>query len=1014
MTPWALAIHRWQFTLVVGLLLAALGFQALSVIPKQEDPSFPIPLTTIVVVYPGADPVDLERLVVDPIEDAVAEIDDVQELRSTTESGLAVIRVQFDWSTDPDDKHDEVVREVNALRGDLPEGIRDIDFRKANPAYANILQAAIVAPALDPLSLKRLAKDLEQSLESIPGIRAAEIRGVPEPEIRVAVDLPRLSALGIPLDTLANAISSEGANIPGGAVDAGERRYSLKTTGDFATIDEIRDTVIATRAARPLRLADVAEVRWDTEEPLEAARYDGVRAAFVVASMKDGYSLFAVQEQVEARLAGFRAQLPVGAQLAVGFRQADSVAGRLGSLATDFAIALGLVCLTLLPLGLRAAGIVMLAIPLSLALGVAGIHALGFSLNQISIAGFVVALGLLVDDAIVVVENISRRLRDGESRLDAAIRGTGEIAPAVLGCTIVLLLSFLPLMNLPEGPGKFTRGLPVTIVLTVAASLIVALTLVPFLASRALPADEDPHGNRLLQALQQGIRRFYAPVMDLALRWPRRTLLLAGTTALSSLLLVPLLGFELFPVADKPMVLVRIQSPEGASLQATDRALREVERIVGESPAVTSRMASLGRGNPQVYYNEFPTETSTQVAEVLVTFEPKAGRDVPALLAAWRERFARYPDARITVDPFRNGSPVEAPVAIRIVGPALPELRRLAAEAEAILAAVPGIRDVDNPLRLPGVDIRLGLDRDEAGLLGVQSADMDRLARVATSGIRVADFRDERGEEYAVRLRLDGPTNPGLDDLGDLYFTSRTSGAQIPFAQLAEPRLVAGQSQIQRLDRERMVTVTADIVTGTVASKASAAVYAALGELQLPPGYRIVAGGEAEATARSIGGLGTAIIVTSFGILAVLLLEFGSFRASLIVAGVVPFGFIGATVALWITGYPLSYMAIIGLIALVGVETKNSILLVDFTNALRRRGVPLDEAIRRAGEQRFLPVLLTSVTAIGGLLPLALGGSALYSPLAIVMIGGLASSTLLARIVTPVMYQLFPPAIGQP
>ena len=1010
-SPWAFSVRHWQFTSVVFLLLAALGAYAFLAIPRQEDPTFPIPLTTIIVVYPGADPQDVERLAIDPIEDAIAELEDVQEIRSTSESGLGVIRVQFEWTTDADDKYDEVVREVNALRGELPADLQSITFRKANPGLVNIVQAALVAPDLDALALKRLTDDLEESLETVPGVRRAESWALPTPEVRVALDLPRMAALGIDVATVDSAVSGEGRSIPGGAVDVGERRYNLKGTGDYDSVEEIADTVVALREGRPVRLRDVAEIGWATEEAAYLGRYNGERAAFVTANMKDGFSIFAVQDAIDARLEAFRARLPEGVRLEIGFEQANNVRDRLSRLGIDFLIAVGLVSLTLLPLGLRAAGIVMVAIPMSLALGIAALWFLGFSLNQISIAGFVVALGLLVDDAIVVVENIARRLREGADRLTAAIDGTRQIALAVVGCTAVLVLAFLPLLNLPEGAGKFTRGLPLAVVMTVLASLLVAFTVVPFLASRFLPRHEAAEGNRLLRAVKGGIHRFYAPVMHRALARPKASLMLAFALVVASLGLAPLLGFSLFPAADKPQFLVIIDAAEGSSLGATDRALRFVEAELDATPGVVHRMANLGRGNPLIYYNVFPAETTTTAAEVFVSLDRWRGDASVAVLEDLRSRLAAYADARITVKQFQNGPPIEAPIAVRVVGPDLGELRRLAGDVESELRAVPGVRDLDNPIRVPRIDLELGVDREEAGLLGVPSLDVDRLTRLAVAGLASSTFRDERGDAYPVTLRLpiEGHPTPAL--LESLYVTSRSSGDAIPFRQIAEPRLVGGPSQIQRLDRERMVTITAQIREGFVSGDVSRAVYAALDDLALPPGYRIVAGGEADAASRSLGGLGTAILIAAFGILAVLVLEFGSFRSVLIVAGVVPFGILGALVALFLTGYPLSYMAIIGFVALIGVETKNSILLVDFTNQLRLEGLPLDEAIEKAGEQRFLPVLLTSVTAIGGLTPLAISGSALYAPLAIVMIGGLVSSTLLARIVTPVMYKLLPPEV---
>ncbi len=1010
MKPWEFAVRRWQFTSIVFLFLIALGLYAIFSIPRQEDPSFPIPVTSIVVSFSGADPYDVERLVVDPIEDAIAELDEVKTILSSSEDGLAVLSVEFEWSVDADAKFDEVVREVSALRPRLPKEVGEILFRKENPNLVNIVQMALVSAHASPLELKQHAVRLEEVLETIPGVRRAESWAYPQPEVRVSLDLPRLVALGLNLDSVIGAVEGEGQAIPGGAVDLGNRRYNLKTSGDYASLKEVEETVLASRNGRLVRLRDVADIAWAAEEEVYVGRFNGQRAAFVTANMKDGGNIFAVQAAINERVQEFQATLPATMRLERGFEQSQNVARRLQGLAFDFLIALELVSITLLPLGFRAAGIVMVVIPLSLAMGVAGLWLLGFSLNQISIAGFVLALGLLVDDAIVVVENVARHLREGYGRIEAAIIGTKQIAPAVLGCTAALLFAFFPLLNLPEGAGKFTRSLPLAVVLTVLASLVVALTVVPFLASRLMPKD-GTEGNWALRQVQRSIQRVYGPLVRASLARPKLALVLSFTLVGMSLLIIPKIGFALFPAADKPEFLIAIRAPEEASLAATDRALRFVEEQLASEPAVAYAMSNLGKGNPFVYYNLLPRETRANTAEVLVGLAQWDPRESPALIESLRRRFAEYPDAQIVINRFRNGPPIEAPIAIRILGPELEQLRTLALEVEQTLKSTRGTRDVTNPVRWLRMDLDLGLDLNKAGLLGVASEDLDRGVRLAVAGYPVTQYRDQNGDQYNVTLRVPMAQRPTAEALDYVYFTSRTSGAAIPLMQLASPHFISGPNQVRHYNRERVVTITADVLPGYLASQVTEEIFKVLNAKQLPQGYRLMAGGEAQASTQSLRGLGLATLVAIGGILAVLVLEFGSFRAMLITLGVIPFGILGGLVALPMSGYSLSFMAILGFIALIGVEIKNSILLVDFTNQLRKQGLPLDDAIATAGELRFLPVLLTSVTAIGGLIPLAIAGSALYSPLAVVMIGGLITSTLFTRIVTPVMYRLLAPRI---
>jgi multidrug efflux pump subunit AcrB len=420
--------------------------------------------------------------------------------------------------------------------------------------------------------------------------------------------------------------------------------------------------------------------------------------------------------------------------------------------------------------------------------------------------------------------------------------------------------------------------------------------------------------------------------------------------------------------------------------------------------------ANLGRGNPRVYYNVFPEETSANVAEVFAELHEYDPHTSPALLEELRREFAEYPGARIIVESYQNGPPINAPIEIAIAGPDLAQLRELAAGAEKVIEGTPGTRNVDNPVRRLRTDIDLRIDPQKAALLGVAPTDVDRTVRAAVAGLGAGKYREPDGDEYDITLRLPMRGRQTLDALAMIEVAS-ASGETIPLRQVSSPGFTAAASVIERHDRVREVKLTAYPKAGYNTGEVTREVLSRLERMGLPPGYSLRAGGETEARQESFSGIGTAVLFAVFGILAVLVLEFGSFRSTLIVAGVIPLGVAGGLIALLLSGYTLSFTATIGLVALIGIEIKNSILLVDFTNQLREQGVELDEAIARAGEIRFLPILLTSATAIGGLLPLAVQGSGLYSPLAVVIIGGLVSSTLIGRLVTPGMYKMLPPGV---
>jgi multidrug efflux pump subunit AcrB len=1010
MTLLEFPIRRYPFTLVIFLCVVVMGWFAFTAVPREEDPYLKFSGFIITAINPGADPKDLERLIAKPIEDRLAELDDVYKIDTLITDGTAMVEIEFNASTDADKKYDEVTREIGALRPDLPPEIARLEVRKLSPGLVNIVQLALVSADAPYRELEDSARELKDVLKAVEGVRTAEAWAYPARELRVAVDLKRMAELGIKPAQVIQALQSENANVPGGFVDIGARSFSLKTSGSYSSLEQVNDTVVASASGRMVRVRDVAQVSWESQPLSYIGRYNGKRAVFVTANQKEGFNILAVNRRIEAALARFEKDLPKRIQLERGFEQSRNVESRLQHLYRDFTIAIGLVLLTLLPLGWRAAGIVMISIPLSLAFGLIALSFLDYSLNQISITAFVVALGLLVDDSIVVTENIARHLREGRSRMEAAIAGTQEIFVAILGCTATLIFAFLPLMALPGNPGKFIRVLPVTVVATVVGSLFIALFIIPFLASRLLARDSQPHGNSLLQGLMRIIHRTYRPALHFCLQRPRTTVVVAiGGSLLLSAVLIPIIGSSLFPKADTPQFLVTVEAPNGTSFAETDRALRFVEDELRRMPEVESWFANLGRGNPQVYYNVVAHADSLNYAEVFVQLRKYDTWRTPRQLDELRARLSRYPSAHLYVKEFVNGPTIAAPIAIRVIGPSLDVIEQLAGRVERIMMATPGTRDVDNPLKVARTNLKLDVDPLKASLLGVPTVEFDRAVRLSVAGVTAGTFKDQSGEQYDIMVRTPIGARADLDALGEVRAPS-AGGAVLPVSQLATLQFERAPTQIARYNRERMVSINSEVADGYNTAKVTAEIARRLDKMSWPRGYRYTLGGEAQSSAEAFGGIGTAIIVTVFGIFAILVLEFGNFKSTLIVLTVVPLGVFGGLMMLLATGNSISFTAGIGFIALIGIEIKNSILLVDFTNQLRAAGVPIDAAIERAGEIRFLPILLTSATAIGGLLPLAIEHVGLYSPMAWTIIGGLLSSTLLARLVTPVMYKLIPPS----
>lgn len=1007
------SIRNYQFTLIMVLMVVAVGISTVLNMPRSEDPELNAPIFPVAVIYPGTSPKDMEELVVKPLEKEIYGLDDIKRIKTSIHDGLAVLAVEYRYGVNVDDKYQELVREVNGLRAKLPQDIYSIETKKIDPSNVNILQIALVSENASRDRLRHAAEDLQDALEKVTQLKNVEVQGLPDPVIRVDLQLEKLAQWHIPVTSIASALQSEIANIPGGSVNEGSKSFNIKTNGDYQNLDEIRNTIVFSNGANNIYLKDLAKVYFDYSPETHITRLNGHRSVFVIAALKKGQNISTVQKSYLPVIESFKKTLPANIDLQLHFDQADNVNARLGNLGMDFLIAIGLVLITLLPLGTRASLVVMISIPLSLGIGIIIINLMGYSLNQLSIVGLVVALGLLVDDSIVVVENIERWMREGHSRLQATIKGTSQIGKAVLGCTATLIIAFMPLAFMPEASGEFIRSLPVAVIGTIIGSLIVALTIVPFLSSRLLRAHGEEQGNIFLRALQRVIHGTYARLLDKALKHPWKTLGVALVIFAGSLALIPVIGTSLFPASEKPQFLIDITAPLQSNIYYSDSIARGIEKQLRSVPEIKYFASNVGKGNPRIYYNVNQQNERTDIAEIFVQLDPGTNPSRKLeIIEKLREQWTPYPGAKVEVKNFEQGQPMISPVEVRLLGENLDTLRQLSARVEAMLKRTEGTIYVNNPVRNLKTDIRIQINKEKAMMLGVPTVNIGRTVRMAIAGYPVGTFTDpaSEGDDYTILLSTPRPAYPDLRVFDNLY-VNNVQGKSIPLSQLAGIELETSPLSINHFNKTRTVSVNSFVRKGYLNSAVIDQVEEQMRAMKLPAGYSYTMGGEVEGRNESFDGFGSIILVTVFLFIAVLVLQFKTFKSTLIVLSVIPLGIVGAVLALLVTGNSLSFVATIGIVALAGIEVKNTILLVDFTNQLREQGMGLMQAIEEAGEKRFLPIILTTFTAIGGLLPIALSSNPLISPLAIVMIGGLISSTLLSRIVTPVIYRLMPPKI---
>jgi len=1006
------AVKNYQFTLTMFLMVVVVGVVTIMTMPRAEDPDMNAPQFPIIAVYPGTSPEDMEELVVKPVEKRLYELENVRKINTSIGDGLAVFAVYYKYGVVVDEKYSEIVRELNSIKGDLPKEVIRLEAQKATPSGTNVLQMALISNNASLDLLKSTAERLQEDLEKVTSLKKVTISGLPDAQVKIDLNIEKMAQMQVSPDRVLQTIQSEIANIPGGSIVENSKSYNIITSGNYQNIDEIKNTIVFSYQGKNVFLKDIAQVYFDYAPENHITRLNQNRCLFISAAQKSGENIAKTQEAYQPVIAQFKKTLPKNIDLVVNFDQAENVNTRLSGLMKDFIIAILLVALTLLPLGLRAASIVMISIPLSLAIGIIILNLMGYSLNQLSIVGLVVALGLLVDDSIVVVENIERWMRDGHSRLDATLKATNQIGMAVLGCTVTLIIAFLPLVFLPEASGEFIRSLPMAVIFCIVASLVVSLTVVPFLSSRILKSHQgNPEGNLFMRLLKKLISGTYSRLLDWAIIRPKTTLLIALAIFVASLQLFPIVGFSLFPASEKPQFMVNIFSPLQSNLAYTDSVSKLIESDLRKLPEVKYVSANVGKGNPRIYYNAIPLNDRTDYANLFVQLQEETSVEEKInLIEKLRTKYTNYPAAIIEVKNFEQGPPVVAPIEVRILGDNIDTLRQIAARVETMLKDTKGTIYVKNPLKNLKSDIKFDINKEKASMLGIPTVSIDRMIRLVVAGFDLGKMTDKEGKEYAIVVSKPHPKHPSLEVFDQLY-VNNVQGTAIPLSQVAEARLQTSPVSISHLNKSRSVSVSSFVEKGFLNNEVIAETEKSLEKIALPAGYHFEMGGEVESANESFSGFGTIILVTIFFFIAVLILEFGTFKSTLIVLSVIPLGIVGALLALWITGIPLSFVATVGLIALAGIEVKNTILLVDFTNQLRAEGMPMEQAIREAGEVRFLPIILTTLTAIGGLIPIAISINPLISPLAIVMIGGLISSTLLSRIVTPVVYKLIPPAI---
>ena len=969
-----------------------------------------VPGASVIIIYPGSNPVDLEQLVASPLEEALNELDDIKRMETSMRDGILVTSIEFTFDTDPDEKFDEVSQRVNSIRSDLPDEIYDIDILEWSSTDVVMMHLALVSETAEFALLEREAEKLKKMMERVPGVKLVEILAVPDEEVRVSLDIEKMAQMYISIEQVIRAILSNNANIPGGSLDIGSRDFSIRTSGSYQNLEEIRRTVVSSYMGRNIYLENIASVDFDYEDNNYFARYNGSRSIYIAVRQKEGYNIFRITEKLDHIVEDFKNGLPAETELHAVFSQAESVDKRINGFLSNLFFGILLVGLIIfLSLGFRASLLVIIAIPLSILIGLGFVDMAGFGLQQISIAGLVISLGLLVDNSIVIVENIERFIGMGHSRTEAAEKGSVQLGWPIISATATTMLAFIPIISMPDKSGRFIQSMPLTVIFTLFASLMIALLLTPYLSSVFLRKHVKDHRKReynLKFFLRFLIEGPYRRTLDLALRNRGAVLFVSLLLVLGSAALFREVGVSFFPKAEKPQFMIRINTPEGTNIRTADNVAREVESILDTIPLIKHYATNVGHGNPRIYYNIFPKRFAENFAEIFVELRRYEIEEFDNLVSSLRTIFGDFTGARIYLKEFEQGSPVEAPLTIKITGSNMNLLKEIAGDFEEEVRLEKGLVNIENSLDRSSTDFYVHINREKAGMLGVPVFEIDRTIRTAITGMPVSDFRDAEGNEYNIVLRLPFTDKPMLEDFDRIYVTS-LSGRPVPLKQLARLEFREAPGIITHFDMERNGTITADLRKDYSLDEIVERLNTKFADYPLPADYEYTFTGELESREESFGGMLRASIIALIGIFAVLVLQFRSFTQPLIIFSAFPLAMIGSVLALFITGYSFSFTAFIGLISLIGIVVNNSIILVDYINKLREEGTEKLTAVKQAGETRFTPILLTTLTTIGGLLPLTLRGGTLWAPMGWTIIGGLLVSTFMSLLVVPVLYRMY-------
>ncbi len=1013
------SVNRKVTTAMLAMILAVLGIITFSRLGLDFFPDIEYPSVSVITTYSGASSEDIENTITKPLEEIISSVNRVKKVNSTTMEGASVIMIEFEWGTNLDFAAQDVRDQIGLYENFLPEEANDPLVVKFSMSQIPIIFYGVTAnrPTFD---LKEIIEDeVKGRLERIDGVASAQVFSMEIREILVEVDKRALESRNLSLNQILQALRFENLNLPAGHIVERHSDFLVRTIGEFETLEDIRNTVVgASAGGEPLYIRDIAAVKDTMKETRFLGRIQGENGVFLIINKRSGANTVIAAEAVKKELERIRSTLPSDIEFFPFMDQSEmiqKVIRRTGNNALIGGI-LAMFFILVFLRNWRPTITIFLAIPLSVITTFIAFYLAGYTINLLTLGGLALGIGMLVDNAVVVIENIYRHLEEGEGKNEAAKKGASEVGMAITASTLTTIAVFFPMVFARGITGSLTRGLALAIAFSLLASLFVALTVVPMVASIIFKVNknEEAEAQKKRRREFKKARNFYRGILHKALR--RRWWVLGGASVLFllSFVIIPFLGTEFMPAMDRDMLILKVKMPIGTSLEETDRVVTIVEDLMRQEPGIETISAQAGsqaEENPADLAGQINT-TGTHEGLLWVGLVSKSERDISDLeiLENIRKKLPKMKDVKFEAIDIGEAmmSGVSAPVEIKIFGKNLEQLKEMANSIVDRIQDVEGLRDVTHTLAEGKPEYHIRIDREKASRLGLMVNQVANTVQTASLG-KVATRYREGDEEIDIRVKFGEKFRDSLDDIRSIPVLTPADEV-VYLDQVASISPGEGPIRITRENQSREVAVTANIAgrdLGSVIREIKGRI--ATIEKGLPPGYFIEFGGEYEQMQEAFIIMAGAFALATLLVYMIMASQFESFVHPFVIMFTIPLGLVGVIIALIISGQSVSLPVLIGFIMLGGIAVNNGIVMVDYINQLKRRGVEMKEAILQGSVVRLRPVLITAFTTIMGMLPMALStseGAEMRAPMAITVIGGLVATTFLTLFVIPIIYSV--------